>query len=806
MQRILDFVNRARERINAKIAILVVVGLIGTIAVWQGFRHMATKAPTGPKKQVVTGAQGLFAKGEIQQAGAELTEGQMAGAGDVASAGGASGAASGNGAVSGNGAGAYGDTNTAVPQINPYAGGGSLYQPDSAVPNNPYRASVGDDSGAEQPSTQPAAQPPTSPYAEAGQAAEAAGDPGTTAAQSAVAETGDAGSGGTADTSAPVVDPVEAYAQKFKNQQKLLSTSDAGMPKTQASPPAAGSAADLATSPYAQPATSPYSTPAAPAESDPGATLPAESVPAATSPAETPPSRAALGAGNGLSPYSASPYSAGPYSASTDRLGASPYEQPRALAAPATAGQSTPTPGERQLEGVQQPAITIEKLSPAEIQVGKSANFELIVRNVGQVPAQNVVVSDQVPAGTQLADVKPPPAQNSGGSLVWQLGTIQPGDEAVISLQVMPQSEGEIGSTAHVTFAAQATSRSICTRPLLTVEHTAPPKVLIGESLTVGITVANPGTGPATGVMIEEDVPEGLAHVAGRQLEYEVGTLRPGESKRMELVLQAEKAGLVENAIVVRGEGSLSATHRVQVEVVAPQLEVDVTGPKKRFLERQATYTVSVANPGTAPARDVELVAYLPRGMQFVESDSQGQYDRAQHAVFWSLEELPQTKAGSVKLTTLPVEPGEQRLRIEAKADLGLAVAGEQIVQVEQSAELLHTVKDADEVIEVGSETAYLIKVSNVGTKAATNVRVVALLPEGIQGTAGEGPTRLAVGNAAQIVFEPLAKLEPNEEVTFKVLATGMKAGDHIVRVQLSSDEWPTPVTREESTRVYEDR
>jgi hypothetical protein len=34
----------------------------------------------------------------------------------------------------------------------------------------------------------------------------------------------------------------------------------------------------------------------------------------------------------------------------------------------------------------------------------------------------------------------------------------------------------------------------------------------------------------------------------------------------------------------------------------------------------------------------------------------------------------------------------------------------------------------------------------------------------------------------------------------------GLKAGDHIVRVQLASDEWPTAVTREESTRVYEDR
>jgi uncharacterized repeat protein (TIGR01451 family) len=464
-----------------------------------------------------------------------------------------------------------------------------------------------------------------------------------------------------------------------------------------------------------------------------------------------------------------------------------------------------PTPAERQLEGAQQPAITIEKFAPAEIQVGKPAVFELVVRNTGAVPAQQVTVTDHVPAGTQLVDVKPTPSQGSDGSLVWQLGTMQPGDEQTITLQVMPQEEGEIGSTAHVTFAAQATSRSICTRPQLTIEHTAPPKVLIGESLAVAITVANPGTGPATGVMIEENVPDGLSHVAGAELEYEVGLLRPGESKRLDLALKAEKAGLIENTIVVRGEGNLSATHKVQIEVVAPQLEVDVSGPKKRFLERQATYTVSVANPGTAAARNVDLAAYLPRGMKFIEAESQGQYDQTQHAVFWSLEELPPSKAGSVKLTTLPVEPGEQRLRVEGKADLGLTVSGEQVVEVMQSAELLHTVKDADEVIEVGSETTYLIKVSNVGTKAATNVRVVALLPPEIKGTAGEGPTR-ATGDATRIVFEPLSRLNPQEEVTFKVQAQGVAAGDHIVRVQLSSDEWPTPVTREESTRVYEDR
>jgi uncharacterized repeat protein (TIGR01451 family) len=429
----------------------------------------------------------------------------------------------------------------------------------------------------------------------------------------------------------------------------------------------------------------------------------------------------------------------------------------------------------------------------------------MLVRNTGPVPAQNVIVADHVPAGTQLIDAKPQPQQGTDGGLVWNLDTLQPGDEVAITLQVMPQQEGEIGSTAHVTFAASATSRSICTRPQLAIEHTAPPKVLIGESITVGITVSNPGTGPATGVIIEEDVPEGLSHVAGAQLEYEVGTLRPGESKRLELSLKAEKAGLIQNTIHVHGDASLSNQHAVQIEVIAPQLAVEVDGPKRRFLERQATYTLSVANPGTAPARDVELVAFLPRGMKFVGTDSQGQYDAAQHAVFWSLEELPPAKAGAVKLTTLPIEPGEQRLRIEGRAGLGLAAEGEQIVQVEQSAELVHSVNDVEEVIEVGSETTYEVRVANKGTKAATNVRISALLPAEMQALGGEGPTR-ASGDAQKVIFEPLARLNPQEEVVFKIQVQGVKPGDHIVRVQLSSDEWPTPVTREESTRVYEDR
>jgi hypothetical protein len=81
MQPVVEFFQRARQRINARIAILAVVCLLGTVAVWQGYRHLATaKAPTGPKKQVATGPEGVVAEGGVQTAGAMLPDEHLPGA------------------------------------------------------------------------------------------------------------------------------------------------------------------------------------------------------------------------------------------------------------------------------------------------------------------------------------------------------------------------------------------------------------------------------------------------------------------------------------------------------------------------------------------------------------------------------------------------------------------------------------------------------------------------------------------------------------------------------------------------------
>jgi uncharacterized repeat protein (TIGR01451 family) len=357
---------------------------------------------------------------------------------------------------------------------------------------------------------------------------------------------------------------------------------------------------------------------------------------------------------------------------------------------------------------------------------------------------------------------------------------------------------------ATVTFAAQASAKARCTRPQLALRLSASPRVMIGQQQLVEVELSNPGSGDATGVMLLETVPQGVSHEAGPALEFEVGTLKPGESRRLELVLNAEHAGQINNVMTAKADANLQVQAGCQFEVIAPDLKVTVDGPQKRFLERPATYTVQVENPGTASAKEVQLVTQLPRGMQFVSANNMGEYDAATHSVYWSLAELPANERGSVELTALPIEPGEHTLQFATRAQQGLEDRTETHVTVEGLVALSFEVTAADGAIEVGGETSYEIRVTNQGSKAATNVQVVAIMPPGLRPTAGQGETRNVVdGN--RVSFAPLAQLAPKAEAKFTVKVQGLRAGDQRTRVQITTDEVQEPITKEQSTRVYAD-
>jgi len=536
-------------------------------------------------------------------------------------------------------------------------------------------------------------------------------------------------------------------------------------------------------------------------------TEPARTTPPAVAPAADP-AKPQFGASNPPAvspPTRVNPFNDEPPATKPAPFGGSAAPARPLNASPAvTTSEGTGRPGQKQLEGQQVPQLSVEKLAPREIQVGKPAVFETKVKNVGQAAAQNVEIYDEIPKGTQLLRTVPSASRGPRGELVWSLGPLKPNEEAKVQMELMPTAEGEVGSVATVHFRADASAKTICTKPELAMQVSAPKQVMIGEDVTFQLRVSNPGTGAASHIVLAEKVPAGLQHQAGTELEFDVGDLKPGESRQLDLTLKAVQPGPVVNLFTARGEGSLKTSERCDLEVVAPALKVGMTGPSKRYLERPASYTFSVSNPGTAAAKEIELVTYLPRGLKFVKANNSGSYDSRRHCVVWSLEELPASENGQVQMTALPIEEGEQKIRIEGKAQQGLTDATETSVVVEGVAAIYFEVVDLADPVEVNGETTYEVRVVNQGSKAASNLQLTAYLPPELKALAAEGPSRHTI-EGGRVTFESLSRLNPKGDTAYRIRAQALRPGDVRVRVQVVTDEIKQPVTKEESTRIYAD-
>ncbi|MEM6655870.1 MAG: hypothetical protein AAF596_08720, partial [Planctomycetota bacterium] len=473
----------------------------------------------------------------------------------------------------------------------------------------------------------------------------------------------------------------------------------------------------------------------------------------------------------------------------------------QALPTPTMTTPAAPRPGDPALEGRQQPTLALQKFAPEEVQIGKPCKFVVKVRNDSPGAIADVVVNDHTPAGTRLISTSPT-AETTGDAVRWRLGTLGPGEQRTLEMQVVPTEEGEIGSVATVSFAAQASAKAVCTRPMLALRMTAPAEVLVGDEQRIQIEVRNPGTGAATGVVLVEDVPQNLRHEAGPTLEFEIGTLQAGETRQLELVMNAEEPGAVSNVLVARADGDLQVEQQVDFQVVAPALAVSVNGPTRRFLQRPATYTVRVDNPGTAAARDIRLVTRLPRGMQFVKANNLGEYDASTHSVYWALAELPQGEGGEVSLTAVPTTAGEMNIKAEGKARSGLQDEAEHAVRIEGIAAVAFEVLDVEDPIDVGGKTEYEVRVSNSGTKAAGDVAVRLIAPAGMRVLSASGPAPHTIDGGG-VVFEPLDSLEPRDEQVFRVQVQADQAGDQRITVEVKTDDLSQPIRKEEATRVF---
>ena len=71
--------------------------------------------------------------------------------------------------------------------------------------------------------------------------------------------------------------------------------------------------------------------------------------------------------------------------------------------------------------------------------------------------------------------------------------------------------------------------------------------------------------------------------------------------------MRASKAGLVRNVLALKGVGKVYVEDVVQFEVIAPQLQVALEGPKVRYLNRPAKYSVRDQSEATWRTTDCQV-------------------------------------------------------------------------------------------------------------------------------------------------------------------------------------------------------
>ncbi len=462
----------------------------------------------------------------------------------------------------------------------------------------------------------------------------------------------------------------------------------------------------------------------------------------------------------------------------------------------ATQSNSNPT-------GRQEPSVSLEWIGPPTAKLNQSVTYQIIVKNISSCPVHNVVVRNRFPAGINIQATEPKAFGDNG---VWELGTLASRQEKRIDIQLLPETKGDLACQATVTFTGASIARLRVREPKLALKVQAPDKVLMGDTVSISVTVNNPGDGTADQVKLRCQLPEGLDHPRGKTVDFDLGSLGPNENRSVQLACLTKAAGEQKVDVIAVADGGLTARESANINVVMPQLDLVVNGPRLRYLDRHATYTFKVTNPGSAPASNVNITEQIPPGFKFLAASQGGRHDFSSRTVSWFIGDIGPAQSHEVSMEVVAVNTGEFKHVIVASAARGIHTEGNVVTRVEGLPALLMELVDLDDPVEVGADTAYEIRVTNTGSKTETNLQLICTVPEKMEfrGAIGAAGCRFRT-QGKDVIFEPLPKLAPRADAIYRVNVRGVSPGDLRFRARITSDGLVEPVLKEESTKVYGD-
>ena len=218
--------------------------------------------------------------------------------------------------------------------------------------------------------------------------------------------------------------------------------------------------------------------------------------------------------------------------------------------------------------------------TPNPVQVGNDLTYSFVVTNgTYNDTATGVTFNDMLPAGVTFVSARSSQGTvaDVGGLVTGNLGTINGGANATVTITVLPTGSGSLSNTATVkgnepdpNILNNSTTIVSSVVPAqmidLAVAVTAAPQTpLVGQDFTYVVLVANIGQATATGVTLANALPDaasivsikpsqGTYTLSGNLITAALGSVGPGALVSLTVTVQAGAPGLIYDQAAVSAD------------------------------------------------------------------------------------------------------------------------------------------------------------------------------------------------------------------------------------------------------------
>lgn len=441
----------------------------------------------------------------------------------------------------------------------------------------------------------------------------------------------------------------------------------------------------------------------------------------------------------------------------------------------------------------QESGVSLEWSGPPVVKVNSPTEYALTVRNVSGQLLQKVTVQVKTPKGATVTETAPV-AKVQDGIYLWELGDLDVKGAKAVKVTLSQAQRGELGCQAWVTLTGTASMTAAVKEPKLAVTVKAPERVYLGDDIPVEYTVTNTGDYVAGATFVQ---------LNGSFDQPKIATLAPGQSKSYSAKVRASQGGTVNFEAVAKSGSDGSASAKTSVEVLVPKLELSMTGPADRIIGRKAGYTILVRNGGNVSLTGVTVREHVPASFRVLAVGAGGLLSPAGDVLSWTVGDLAAGQSVSVSFEGVSDVPGQFNHHADATGSRNTKATADHRTAVEGIAALRMEAIDSVDPVVKGTETTYEVRITNTGSKADADLRLVCQVPPQMKFKSATGPVNHAVSDKNEVTFDLIRELAPRTEAVVKVTVVGVTPGDARFKATLTSKHLSAPVVKEESTRIY---